>query len=89
MAFFFLTYYVLLNLEMVIIPNGDYRKFKPIKIVLMWDIIKSVLLDQLLYFMILTLSVIFVVFFPLSLKIQPCKNVMNKNWREETQLFGT
>lgn len=46
MAFF--TYYVLLNLEVVIIANGDWRKFKPIKIVSMWDIVKSVLLDQVL-----------------------------------------
>lgn len=52
---------------MVIIPNGDYRKFKPIKIVPMWGIIKSVLLDQILDFMVLTLFVIFVVFVPLSL----------------------
>lgn len=73
---------------MVIIPNGDYRNFKSIKIVPMWGIIKSVLLDQILYFMVLTLSVLFVVVFPLSLKVQLWKKVMNKNWKEETQPFG-
>lgn len=66
--FFFLTYCILLNLGMAIIPNGDCRKFKPITTVPMCGVVKPVLLDQLLDFMVLTLSFIFVVFVPLSLE---------------------
>lgn len=49
-------------------PDGDCGKFKPIQSVPMWVIIKCVLLDQVLYFMVVILSYDFYVpFFPSSL----------------------
>lgn len=61
--FFFLTYYILLNLEVVTVSSVDYRKFKPLKIVPVWDIFVCIRPDFLCYDSHLG----FVVFFSLSL----------------------
>lgn len=68
LLWFFCTDYVLLTLEKLVTPDGDSGKFKLIKTVPMWGIIKCVLLNQILYFMVVILSYcLYVLFFPSSL----------------------